>query len=512
MERSDLPQDLPFPSDADTAQLSAEALRRTLDRLIEGCQVIGRDYRYLYVNDAVTVQGRKPRAELLGRTMSEAYPGIEATPVYGLIARVRDTGESAELENEFEFADGTRRWFELRIEAVPEGVFILSIDITDRLTTQRLQNRSQRLESLGTLAAGVAHDLNNSLAPLLLSVGMLRDEQRGAPELLDAIEDGAERSVRLVRQLLTFAKGADGRRIPVAPARLVGEMERMIRRTFPKTINASFAAVEALPHVLADATQLHQVLLNLCVNARDAMPGGGTLVVEAGQLDVDETYASSIVGGRVGRFVTFTVRDSGPGIAEDVLERIFEPFFTTKGAAGGTGLGLSTSLGIIRGHGGFLHVYTELGRGTTFRAFVPTADPGASEPFASPITGIDGADRSVLVIDDDARLRQTATTVLSQLGFRVLTAVDGADALRHAAAHQRAIDLVRLDLQMPTMGGEELYGRLREILPSTPVIVATGRVVKSDRDPRMEHLPFLQKPFTLSDLVATLRVALAEPD
>lgn len=350
--------------------------RRTLDRLLEGCQIIGRDFRYLYVNDVVVRHARQPREALIGRTMMEVYPGIDETPLFDVIRRVMQGGAPEHLENFFEFPDGTSGWFELSVQPVPDGVCILSIDITERVTAQRLSHRRQRLESLGTLAGGVAHDLNNALSPITMSIGLLRDAGGADEDLLASVEESAGRAARLVRQLLTFSKGSDGERLPVHPQHLIEEMDRFIRRSFPKAIATDIRVDDSLPDVRGDSTQLHQVLLNLCINARDAMPHGGTLTLEATVTDIDAAYASAVLDGRPGRFVCLIVRDTGAGIPPEALDRIFEPFFTTKGPDSGTGLGLSTTLGIVRSHGGFMHVYSEPGRGTTFRVFLPvTADP-----------------------------------------------------------------------------------------------------------------------------------------
>jgi PAS domain S-box-containing protein len=345
--------------------------QRTLNRLLEGCQIIGRDYRYLYVNDALARQSHRAKHELVGRTMMEMYPGIEETPLFESIRNVMKGGPPEHFDNAFEFPDGTSGWFELSIQAVPDGVCILSIDITERVRMQQLSHRQQRLESLGTLASGVAHDLNNALAPILLSIGLLKDLGGADDDLLTSVDESASRAARLVRQLLTFSKGTDGARELLTADSLVREIERLVGRTFPKSIRARYHVTDDLPQIVGDATQLQQVLVNLCINARDAMPAGGVLSVEATLTHVDATLASRVLDGRPGGFVTFSVCDTGVGIPPEVVDRIFEPFFTTKGPETGTGLGLSTSLGIIRSHRGFVHVQSEVGRGSMFRVFLP---------------------------------------------------------------------------------------------------------------------------------------------
>jgi PAS domain S-box-containing protein len=489
-------------------ELDDAVCRRTLDRMLEGCQIIGRDYRYLYVNDAVVRHGRQPREALIGRTMMEAYPGIEQTEIFRAIGRVMDGGAAEMVTNEFRFPDGEVGWFELSVQPIPEGAFILSIDITERVRTQRISNRSQRLESLGTLASGVAHDLNNALAPVLLTAEMMRLEPGADVESLDIIEDSARRAVDLIRQLLVFARGGDGQRVPVSIAEVIEGLERMMRSTFPKRIDVHVAVADGLPPLQGDPTQVHQVLLNLCVNARDAMPDGGELRVEAGVMDVDQTYASSVVDGRAGRFITVAVRDTGTGIPAEVLDRIFEPFFTTKDADRGTGLGLSTSLGIVRSHLGFVHVYSEVGSGTTFRVFLPVADDAASPPLPAEAVGLEGDGRGVLVVDDDPRVRQAAQTALASLGFAVHTASDGADALMRVAEHHGHLHAIILDLQMPRMDGAMFYARLREVLPDIPVVIASGHLHAIERVPGSERAPRLAKPFTQVDLVRALREAL----
>jgi PAS domain S-box-containing protein len=359
--------------------------QRTLNRLLEGCQIIGRDYRYLYVNDALARQSHRARHELVGRTMMEMYPGIEGTPLFASIRNVMEGGPAEQFDNAFEFPDGSSGWFELSIQPVPDGVCILSIDITERVRMQRLANRQQRLESLGTLASGVAHDLNNALAPILLSIGLLKDLGGADDDLLTSVDESASRAARLVRQLLTFSKGTDGAMELLTADTLVREIERLVGRTFPKSIRARYHVTDDLPPIVGDATQLEQVLVNLCINARDAMPAGGVLSVEATLTHVDATLASRVLDGQPGGFVTFTVCDTGVGIPPDVVDRIFEPFFTTKGPETGTGLGLSTSLGIIRSHRGFVHVQSDVRRGSMFRVFLPAAH----RPHATAATGND---------------------------------------------------------------------------------------------------------------------------
>ena len=483
---------------------------RTLDHLLEGCQIIGPDWRYLYVNAAAAQHGMRSPEELIGRTMMEAYPGIDETHLFTLLRRCMDEGVPAELENEFALPDGSRSWFALRIQPVPEGVFVLSIDISERVRMERRANRAQRLESLGVLASGVAHDLNNALAPIRLGVELLRLDHPGAEELAAMFESSAQRATSMVRQLLTFARGSDGQRTPTEPAALLAEIEQFML-SFPRSIRFDASCDEGLPLIRVDATQIHQVLLNLCVNARDAMPEGGALKIDVRLVEVDEVFASAVVGARPGQFVSFRVRDTGTGIPSEVLEHIFEPFFTTKGPTLGTGLGLSTTLGIIKGHDGFIHVYSEPGAGTTFKVYLPVdVAPAACEPPA--LGDFMGNGEVVLVVDDDARIREAVRNALGGLNFVALPASDGADALAEIAGRRTEISAVILDVHMPRMDGFAFASLLPDLLPATPIIVASGGLDEQTlaRLDAMGLTRRIEKPFTQAALGAALRDVLRD--
>jgi two-component system, cell cycle sensor histidine kinase and response regulator CckA len=440
-----------------------------------------------------------------------------------IVTGIREVIEGRRHEFFHEYADHSNdkpRWFVCRVEPFPGDravrVVVSHEDITQSKLAERQQMRSQRLESLGTLAGGVAHDLNNALAPVLMGMELLKTDYPQESKVLNMVQSSAQRGADMVRQLLTFAKGADGERVVVQPARLVRELEGLMRGSFPKNIRVQASSEPKLAPVLGDMTQLHQILLNLCVNARDAMPNGGALNLSASMGDLDNTQARSIEGARPGRFVVLRVTDTGTGIPPDVLERIFDPFFTTKSPDKGTGLGLSTVLGIIRAHGGFVQVESVPGEGATFSVYLPPApDAGVSEPGAlveAMPAAYQGQGERVLFVDDEGPVRDIATSVLKRLNFEPLLATDGADALILAAEHKADISVVITDLHMPHMDGVVFVRALRRFLPDLPVVLASGRVDERSADElrKLGVVVRLDKPFTEAQLAHALRTALAE--
>jgi PAS domain S-box-containing protein len=381
-------------------------------------------------------------------------------------------------------------------------------DITERLKSERLDRRSQRLEAIGTLAGGVAHDLNNALVPILMGVEILRMQYPKESDIVDLFESSAKRAAELVRQLLTFAKGAEGERISIQLAHLAKEMHDIMRGTFPKNIQLVVSCDRDLPTVLGDATQLHQVLLNLCVNARDAMPHGGTLTLEAQRATVDAVTASHILDARPGNYVAVQVRDTGTGIPFDVLDRIFDPFFTTKGPDKGTGLGLSTVMGIVKGQGGFIQVYSQPGQGSTFTVYLP-AEGVENNLTQAPKTEsvFRGQGETILIVDDEAGMRSVACAVLRRLNFKAVTANDGADGLLQAAKHRADLRAIITDLHMPHMDGIRFIQVLRRMLPNIPVVVTSGLLdeAAAKQFKTLGAVAHLDKPFTESQLAAVLQ-------
>jgi len=443
--------------------------------------------------------------------------GLPALPA--LVTAIRSVMDgqqrNAMLENSV-VIDGAPHWFVSRVERFgtreEPRIVVSHEDITALKLAERAQLRSQRLESLGTLAGGVAHDLNNALAPVLMGMNLLKEQYPEESRLFEMIEGSARRGADMVRQLLTFARGADGERVPVQPQPLLREIERLMKGSFPKNIELQVHADDGLPAVMGDATQLHQVLLNLCVNARDAMPGGGTLAVRAQPVELDEAYARSISDARPGHYLALKVSDTGTGIAADILDRIFDPFFTTKSADRGTGLGLSTVLGIVRSHGGFVQVYSQPGQGSLFTVYLPVAAPTAEvgAQVAAPGTGFHGQGETVLFVDDEAAVREVGYTVLERLNVQPVLAIDGADGLVQATAHRDRLRAVITDLHMPHMDGLAFVRALRRSLPDVPVILASGRVdeaVAADMQALGVTLR-LDKPFTQEQLARALQVVL----
>jgi CheY-like chemotaxis protein len=293
------------------------------------------------------------------------------------------------------------------------------------------------------------------------------------------------------------------------PRHLISEIESIIERTFPKNIELTVIYGDNLHPILGDATQIHQVLLNLCVNARDAMPDGGQLTIEAHNHTVDALYASGVPELKAGQHVRILISDTGTGMPPEVIERIFEPFFSTKSADKGTGLGLSTVIGIVRSHSGCVQVYSVPGEGTRFSVYLPVAEESSAISITPFVPEIDfaGDGRSILVVEDEPAVREIARAVLLSLDFKVLTANDGEDALLQLAAGSINLSLIITDLHMPKMDGLAFVKKARELAPDVPIIVSSGRLEKADADRLAEHgvRALLHKPFTQGDLVASLQ-------
>jgi PAS domain S-box-containing protein len=382
-----------------------------------------------------------------------------------------------------------------------------------RLEASRL--RTQRLESIGTLAGGIAHDLNNTLAPILMSAEMLGGlvTEEMARNYVRIIMQSAQIGAALVRQVLGFARGLEGERIQLSPPQLARDVADMLSDTMLQSVRVVTEVEDGVTPILGDPTQLHQVLLNLCVNAAQAMGREGTVWVRCAMTTLDDERAAGIIGGRAGTFVTFEVRDTGTGVSPDLLERIFDPFFTTKPQGSGTGLGLSTSLGIVRSHLGFIEVESVLGEGATFRVYLPALpDNGAATATAlAPEIGApqpNGRGECILVVEDEGVVRALVRETLERAGYRVVLAENGAQGAEAFASDPDAFALVITDLWMPVLGGRDMLERLHRLRPSLRAIVTTGfddTPADSVMWRALGVLRFLHKPFTTRDLLANVR-------
>jgi PAS domain S-box-containing protein len=395
----------------------------------------------------------------------------------------------------------------------PKSVLVIDTDVTETKKLESQFLRAQRLEGIGTLASGIAHDLNNILSPILMSCGILRKEfeDEDTIKMLSIIEGSAERGAGIVKQVLTFARGVEGERVLLQLKHLVSELAKVMAQTFPRNIDIQTHFPADLWPVMGDATQLHQVLLNLCVNARDAMPQGGSLRLGAENVDIDAHFASMNPGAQLGPHVVLRASDTGMGMSPETMEKIFDPFFTTKEVGKGTGLGLATVIGIVKSHGGFLTVQSEIGVGTTFSVFLPAnRDTKAGNAAKDEAPIVRGNGELVLVVDDEPPIREALVRTLSANGYRAYTAEDGSDALALYFQRRTEIDVVLTDISMAQMDGVTLVRSLRKVDPKVRVIVSSGHLQK-ENVVVLEGLgvkTFLDKPYTAEKLLRALQAIL----
>ena len=391
----------------------------------------------------------------------------------------------------------------------PKSTLIVNTDITEKKQLEAQFLRAQRLESIGTLSGGIAHDLNNILTPILAISQLLplavpkADEQ--TQHFFNILENSAKRGATLVKQVLSFARGVQGDRTPLQVKHIISEIKDFARNTFPKSIEIQVGLPDNLRLISADATQIHQVLMNLCVNARDAMPNGGTLSLKAENIDIDQNYVKMNLDATVGNYVLITVADTGTGIPPETLERIFEPFFTTKEQGKGTGLGLSTTIGIIKSHGGFIHVYSEVGEGTKFQVYLPAIhieeivqDEKAEIPK--------GKGELILLADDEMSIRDITKTSLENCNYQVLTASDGIEAIALYAQYRNEISIVLIDMMMPEMDGVTTIRTLQRMNPQVKIIAVSGLATSDKVSAAMSSGAklFLSKPYTSEELLRKL--------
>jgi two-component system, cell cycle sensor histidine kinase and response regulator CckA len=384
----------------------------------------------------------------------------------------------------------------------------LQEEIAHRKKLEAQLLRTQRLESVGVLAGGIAHDFNNLLTPVLMAAKLLREDrpEEDRQHLLGTLQASAERGAEVVRQLLSFAGGIEGARVPVQLRHVLKEVKGIVEHTFPKAIVVRTRLAGDLRPALADATQLSQVLMNLCVNARDAMPDGGTLTIASENVELDEAAARAHPDARPGPHVRITVEDPGPGIPDEVLDRVFDPFFTTKEPGKGTGLGLATALGIVKSHGGFIQVWSEVGRGSRFEVYLPAHVAPVETVEPAPGEAPDGNGELILVVDDEPFILQTVRATLERHGYRVVTAADGREALQAHERHRAGIDAVLLDMMMPGMDGLDVLAALRERDPGLRVIASSGLRLQDrvNEAASAGARRFLPKPYTDEQLLSAL--------
>jgi len=375
--------------------------------------------------------------------------------------------------------------------------------------------RAQRMESIGTLAGGIAHDLNNILSPIIMSVEMLglKNLDTETKRWLTLIGENAERGADLIKQVLTFARGMEGDRIPVQVKHIVKDLVSVLQETLPKSISLKYNVATSPWIISADPTQIHQVLMNVCLNARDAMPGGGTLRIGVENIMIDENYARMNPDAHPGGYVQVVVEDTGTGMSEETAQRIFDPFFTSKALGHGTGLGLSTALSIIKSHGGFVNVYSELGRGTRFSIDLPAMAGAVEMAVQEPASAYPrGNGEVVLVIDDEVNIVQITVATLEHFGYKTISAADGAQGLAVYEERPGDVDLILTDMAMPEMDGPAMIKALRSLDPSIKIVGMSG-LMNAEQTAELESLnvaAFLTKPFTAEKLLTAISDVLSE--
>jgi PAS domain S-box-containing protein len=451
------------------------------------------------VNDLLD-QDTSPQLEEIQKTV------IEIGKWQGELNQVTKDGKDILVES---------RWTLMRDEqGQPKSILIVNTDITQKKQLERQFLHAQRLESLGTLASGLVHDLNNILAAVLTIAQLLQLKLPNADEpskrLLKMQETNVKRGAALIKQMLSFARITEGKRTAVQVTHLLLEIRQIANQTFPKSIDVYTDIEPDLWAVCADATQLHQVLMNLCVNARDAMPDGGTLKISAENFLIDENYTRMNLEAQVGPYIVITVSDTGTGIPPELLDRIFEPFFTTKELGKGTGIGLSTVNGIIKNHGGFINVYSQVGRGTQFKVYLPAVQ-GTETQQAEDLELPLGHGELILVVDDEVAIREITKTLLETYNYNVITASDGLDAIALYAQHKDEISVVLMDMMMPSMDGLRSIHVLKKFNPLVKIIAVSGLTSSDKVSVAMDSgvKAFLSKPYTAQQLLKTLHSVLS---
>jgi PAS domain S-box-containing protein len=470
--------------------------------------------------------GYPPEAFTGERTIS--YEGIiepeDRKAVRANITRALEQGEVFELTYRIRTREGAMKWVWERGRAVPDSRdrFIdgFITDITEQKMLENQIVQSQRLESIGTLAGGIAHDLNNVFAPIMMAGDLLIDKAGDgeSSQLLATIAASARRGAGLVRQILLFARGMEGRRIAVDPATLFAEAKAFLESTLPKSIRVDTEVANGIPAISGDPAQLHQLLLNLSLNARDAMPSGGRLALTATAVSVSPSAPRPHPDAVPGDFVRIDVADTGSGIPDLLKSRIFDPFFTTKGVGRWSGLGLSTAHAIVKAHCGFITFISTQGSGTTFSLFLPTAAAGLSKPArdepakpdAGPLPRSKG--EHVLVVDDEESVRHIMRNTLEAFGYKVTTASDGAEAIATLRNSPEQFALAVVDIQMPGLDGGQTIVALRHIRPNLPIVGSSGLATSQNRELMaangVRHV--LDKPFSVETMIRTVHAAIAK--
>jgi PAS domain S-box-containing protein len=472
--------------------------------------------------------GYDPEA-LIGNRLKSFEAITEAEDRKGvreIISRAVERNEAFELTYRIRTREGALKWVWERGRSVPGpdgGVRTLEgfiTDITERklLETQVLQN--QRLESIGTLAGGISHDLNNVFAPIMMAGDLLMDKvaDKESVQLLNVMASSARRGAELVRQILLFARGMEGPRVAVNPSALFAEIKTFLESTLPKSIRVNFEIASGVAAVSGDPVQLHQMLLNLAVNARDAMPAGGRLAFSATPATVSASSPRPHPDAVPGDFVRIDISDTGSGIPDILKGQIFDPFFTTKGVGRGSGLGLSTARSIVKAHCGFITFVSTEGIGTTFSIFLPTAEAGLSRPArgepARPSHGPlpRGNGESILVVDDEESVRLIMRSTLESFGFRAVGAADGAEAIALFRSAPALFHMAIVDMQMPGLDGGKTILSLRHMRPDLPIVAASGLATNQNREQAAANgvRHFLEKPFSVETLIRTVHAAMAK--
>lgn len=492
---------------------SEASLKLAVEETIEGIQIIGFDWKYIYLNKAAADHGRKSKQELVGRSMQECYPGIEETGVFQEMRQVMETRVPRRLENQFEFEDRKKCWFELSVEPFPDGILIRSIDISERKDLEEELFHTQKMDAIGQLAGGIAHDFNNKLGIMMaytdLALKRIGEKDPVVQKYLKNILVSVNQSSELTRQLLALS------RKQVMDVRLsdLNEILSQITPSLEKLLGEQIQLVsklsEDLPNVEVDSSQIDQVVLNLSINARDAMGSKGKLTIETQQVELDELYCKTHPNVTPGTYVMMAISDTGCGITSENQRRIFDPFFTTKPKEKGTGLGLSIVHGIVKQSRGHIWLYSEVNVGTVFKIYFPASNEVAKETrpvkkAEKPLTG----NETILLVEDDPVLRIAYAEVLRDVGFTVLD-TNGDDLMN--ILDTKKIDLLLTDLILPKTNGIEISKKVREKRPDIKVIFMSGYT-----DNTIENIGslgpesiLLRKPTSIRNLIELIQKVLS---